>query len=686
MSPIPKKSLLKKFILLEPDVTLEEAGHRLINVAGSELAQWYIVVRLPGRGFSTAKMNELVEMIAQKGTSILSARLEDIPDLQVPHNSIEINSMGLGAAERELYRSPKARLVILDNEEPVGLLTSIPREVVQLPDNLADLFSSPINRDFKSLAENGSVARFLNVCLTNTQRSRAVERFVSLAVQTYYFLRVDIGQLSPESVIVHPVRFPDENLPASQTGWWLEAIAASDEFKIAVERHHFFLPRQGPSWVCHCQPGKAHVCSANERQRFLFIPVTTPAEEGHKTLRLTIYFRKNVVQSLLLTAEVARAEKTGGGYQAQIDFSLTTRLDDMDFLPKRSANILMNQNMNGTHSLIYNGQNSQPFCFSLSDNYMQKIMEELRDLLNKIHYSSSGLLGHKNNYDRNNAKSKSEFIADLAALAETGWELYDAISNKVDLAVNEPGTIQIARAATEFVFPWAFVYDISKESFSPWKNCRLIEQWDGTGPLLPSLDRRCPFENEHTINTLCPYGFWGYRHLLELPPSINAENADKPKQVINKSNEMDFVFIQNTTLDPRMTSEHVTLLEQTLGISFTPITNRIETKTALDKPDFEIVYFYVHGKKLNVNLQSQTSILVGNDEEILPGDIKAWYNYYWRKDPEHWRKSSPLIFINGCHTTDLIRQLACELCGRIQPRRGGWCCWDGNYHFPANCE
>ena len=44
-------------------------------------------------------------------------------------------------------------------------------------------------------------------------------------------------------------------------------------------------------------------------------------------------------------------------------------------------------------------------------------------------------------------------------------------------------------------------------------------------------------------------------------------------------------------------------------------------------------------------------LVVGRDEKIRPDDIIAWEQSGWPED--HWRDTSPLVFINGCHTTDI---------------------------------
>ena len=675
MSPIASGKLditNKHLHKIGPDKILKSVLADLKTKSGGNTSGWYVVLST-GRGkdrkYYVWKSSEL-EGLSPEQAGLKMATLPGLKDAEAPYkNNYELESIEYARDILDNYHNKLGsnRLVILDSQGEIeGLLVSEMKgddtrywtkakpENHFAPDAKPEKLYAPDAKPEKLSAPDAKPARFLNACLEDVEHNQTVLPGFDLVVKGYYDLHVDIGPLSAESAVVNPGSFPEDKLPPSSEGWWLEAIAVSDDFKVDQKRHPFFLPLHGPSWVCTCQPDGPHTCTPLERQSHLVIPLMAPMEPGTHTLRLTIYFKKNALESLLLTAHVSPTRQPGEGYRLVTDYRLTARLDSVDFLPERRLNILVNQNLNGTHRLVINGQAGDPLSFSLGDDAMRKATNTLRLLLNKIHYSKSGLLGHKNNYDEKNAKTKEAFIKDLKALAEKGWELYDVISNKVDLSVDEPATIQIARAASEFIFPWAFIYDIGKESFADWQPCQLLQDWDGKSTLIPSGTRNCPHENNHVENTLCPFGFWGYRHILEQPASINLENTDRMKQVIHTPGQLDFTFIQNTTLDPSTTSLHVAALQKSLGSTWKPVTNRPDVKIALDQEAPEIIYFYVHGKKLAEDSLAPTSLLVGNDEEIQTTDIKAWYKSGWKINPNHWVKSSPLIFINGCHTADLL--------------------------------
>ena len=67
----------------------------------------------------------------------------------------------------------------------------------------------------------------------------------------------------------------------------------------------------------------------------------------------------------------------------------------------------------------------------------------------------------------------------------------------------------------------------------------------------------------------------------------------------------------------------------------------------------ELIYFYCHGmRKPVVGSDQPTPYLeVGESDEIHPEDIVAWRRQWKREDL--WKQTSPLVFINGCHTVEL---------------------------------
>jgi hypothetical protein len=79
----------------------------------------------------------------------------------------------------------------------------------------------------------------------------------------------------------------------------------------------------------------------------------------------------------------------------------------------------------------------------------------------------------------------------------------------------------------------------------------------------------------------------------------------------------------------------------------------LENKVLDDHPD--VVYFYCHGKREDIPGGYPRPLLeIGSDELIAPEDIAAWAEDW---PTGTWLDPRPLIFMNGCHTSELTPDL-----------------------------
>jgi hypothetical protein len=78
---------------------------------------------------------------------------------------------------------------------------------------------------------------------------------------------------------------------------------------------------------------------------------------------------------------------------------------------------------------------------------------------------------------------------------------------------------------------------------------------------------------------------------------------------------------------------------------------------ALAKSKLELVYVYCHGRRdhLPGSDAAIPYLEIGKQERISPGDIATWDVADW--DANHWRETSPLVLINGCHTAELTPEI-----------------------------
>jgi anti-anti-sigma factor len=525
--------------------------------------------------------------------------------------------------------------------------------------------------------------RHVNVCLIRGDKEKTVVPItMNLREGNSYYLRLDIGNLSSDTAVRNPQIFPTQHLPRTETGHWLEVVVVSDDFQVsnsASPRHRYnlFLPKKGASWVCSCSPGGGHVCVKKSRQPYLFVWLLTPSLFPNETvrnarIRIGIYYQKNLVQSQLLTATVGKKEQEGAGYYSDIDYTLTSNLMDLGYLPEeRTINIFTNANADGTHKLVINGREGDAAHFNISEGQMSNAMGAVRRALYDIHIDESegkdpdDLI---NRYDKDNRKSREAFIADLKRLAYLGWVLWtELMSTRPDLLssfqqlLKEPSSIQVSRVGgSTFVFPWALIYDIPVEfdlGYKKYTNCRLLDEWGQAAALIPENSFKCPYENTHKMNVICPFGLWGFKHQIEQPPSM-PKGRGLPGKITIGNEPPEMVMGVGLTLNKKLTEKHKTQMKVRLKKFQVAAKESLnEVKAALKPPKLEVLYFYCHGRrKLLAGSEKPIPLLeLGEDEFIAATDVLAW-SYDWDRET-HWRHTSPLVFINGCNTVELTPDL-----------------------------
>jgi hypothetical protein len=329
-----------------------------------------------------------------------------------------------------------------------------------------------------------------------------------------YDLRFNIGSLAPDRIPdgrgKAPTPIPGAMLPPSIEGHWLDVVVASRDFTIHKSNRKFqvFLPDEGASWVCDCDPKQPHRCSTRNRRPYLLIPVTTPTEPGDCELRVGVYFKKNLLQSCLVRATVSHDRHEG--QSVETDFTLNGTLTELGKLQPKALNILADKIVGGEQGFIINGDFADPVTIRLSEMQLTNAANAARQKLRDIHFTErSSLFGGNqpvNNLDRNNAKSKADFIEDLRQTAPLGYLLWRALfqanpdfqDTLSDDVLREPSTIQIVRASTNFVFPWGLIYDIGLDSdASKHEICKIVDTWHDDKGLPVEGMVKCPHEAEH---------------------------------------------------------------------------------------------------------------------------------------------------------------------------------------------
>jgi hypothetical protein len=464
--------------------------------------------------------------------------------------------------------------------------------------------------------------------------------------------------------------WPDEYLPQREDGHWLQLVAASvDPELVANPIEWIFLPVHGSAWKCDCEPGGSHNCDREDRRDHVDFVVIAPGEPGVAKVRLTAYYELNAVQSLLFTARVGKS----GGTRCVIDYSLTAHLAGVGRLAPRALSIVTNDDAPGTHTLYVNGRADDPYSYTLTDGQIGSTAADAREYL----FRAQVVPKTKDTfaYGRRNEKPRALFLDDLRVLAVIGYSLFSGLFPVVerrkrlvnslrDASAKSDGraVIQVSRTGgSTLAFPWYLVYDIPiTGKGGKARPCSFLEKWDPESSELTTLPTRCPHEDEHGNDVLCPYGFWGFAHIVELPPYVD---PDSPRRNSIREQALDSPLTitvgASPALDRDLTDAHMTALREVFGAKPVPSASGEQMLKALAE-DVDVGYFYCHGDtQVSESGRVMGPLLMFTEiDKVAPRDVYAQADGVW--PDTHWQERRPLIFINGCHTTNLSPEILAQ--------------------------
>ncbi|MFC8716022.1 hypothetical protein [Kitasatospora sp. NPDC057198] len=546
--------------------------------------------------------------------------------------------------------------------EPLGIPTQgvseLPREEPAADEDFDEAADEDFGEDFDEAAGRGAEARFLHLAVVWPHSRRSVPADLFLASGRTYQLRLGIGEpaadnLLPPSSPALP-EGPLDHADDDGRGDWLQVTAVSAELHLPAERYWIFLPLHGDAWVCHCPPGGRHGCAPDHRGRHLHIPFVTPEEPGPARLLLIVSHRGNQLQSATATFSVAAAERPGGATGAVVDHTLTPGFTGLDALPRRAAAVRVGRR-DGAMTVDVTAEDGPAAAFWLSEHQVVAVLEQVRADLLACHSELRVQEGREvrvNLLDRANRKDPDALRRDMTRLARRGWSLYQMVARTrpereaLRRVLDRPSTIQICRTElNDLAFPWALLYDIPVEADAPLGQC---------GPGWEQLRRdptarACPDRTRHPLNTLCPYGFWGFKHIIEQPASVPG-GGRVHLEAGPAGAAPSLTVARSTRFDPTGVERHLAALR-----AFFPDLRVCDRKDAfrlaLTGAPSTGVYFFGHGLPARVGEDTTPTVLeIGHDDRILPEDLAAWGE---APEWEQWARSGgPLVFLNGCHTVD----------------------------------
>ena len=487
-------------------------------------------------------------------------------------------------------------------------------------------------------------SRYANVVLVDCDNLRSLGREYRMKLGDETVLRVDIGPLSPDTLVRRPSEFREDLLPERPEGHWIDVMVSSTEFELeddSTASGRLFLPEA---------KGRART---EDGDVYLYFPMRSPSTAGLAYARIGFYYEGNLLQSYRLVADVGGAMPVYANEEP--DFMLSETMTDVAQLEPRRLSILTNDNADGSHQLVLRGEGTAhkvAATFRLNSSAVGNAVREMRKTL-------------KNIAPTEEERTKKQLIGDMEKLAPLGYNLWTHIMGQIGdqffeiddlLQEGKYPVVQVARPDTAgYVFPWGLLYDIPIDSSEELTPCPIIEKLLEDGAAVTEGTRRCPEAvksgKPHKSNTLCPFGFWGYRYAIEQLSSTKSLVTEIPAP----AGDIEMVAaLTQYKVDTRMLNEHITRLQGNLDRVVMRVGDtRAEIKEHLHDPDLHLVYFYCHG-----NYPGQTGgdtyLGIGNKEMLTGPDFESWRTEWWRQERiKVWDKIRPLIFINACHSVDI---------------------------------
>jgi hypothetical protein len=547
--------------------------------------------------------------------------------------------------------------------------------------------------------------RVLNANFADPKTREVVEPDAALLGGRAYDLLVDIGPRwnTVPSIVQGNAEFPEQALPPTEEGTVLKVMLVSSDFEPRTITAELWLP--SPS-------GRSHPIidgMREERAGPVALRVTAPklptgTDRRRAEARVCIYYGHNLLQSAVISAAISRTAATAEDpNRVEIDFALSGTLHDVEQrfsvrdirFPGEpdtvqhpvALNLALNDDGAGNHRLIVSGDDDLPAGWTAYDPAgASETLKGLRkELLNC--FLKRGKTGEPQPdlaLDSRNGKDFEQFRRDLFVLARLGERLYSEVliaswsedsgmtpkqwERELRSRLSQSRVIQIARTgAAQYTYPWALMYEYPLPGTArDLRWCDVLRQWTDKGIRNGLPETRCPHADDegHQENIVCPYGFWGLKHIIEQPLSVLDRQTGVPRDVATEIPVDGEVLLaagwtSDRELDAQGLDTHRQQLLSVPGIRFSdpqpnPACDVTGVRAVLASPS--VVYFLCHGEYDSVRKEPYLGIGPRDqsaEHRLYPSTIASLTRSPTPPNLDAWETSRPLVFLNGCHTADL---------------------------------
>ena len=416
----------------------------------------------------------------------------------------------------------------------------------------------------------------------------------------------------------------------------LDVVARSQDLGVSPPAQKIRLPKKGDS---------ATVFFAIELTR-----------EGRQSISVDLLYQGHLLQSRRIEVTVAAAPglpTQSGPIKEQEGYLTFTRTAELGAKPltalkesPRQLTIVAERDpQSASIGLRFYDQSRAQLAYQdsrLSEASLTKVLEALRSQLARVMTTYAGP----------GRGTPQELGRSLGALADLGRRFYRALlpglaapaeadshaedTQALRTALVAGGVVQVAPLSAQLSVPWELLYERPIETYRE-ERIRLCTDFAKHGP--DPAD--CP--NQGNPQVVCPYGFWGYRYIIEQLPCRVDRSAEVwttlPLQIDNQA-PLHLLAVINSRLG--RAAAHVEALRALPGLSLQQVDNLLALQSELAAPQqvAEVVYFYTHG---GCDEFGSPYLELAPGSRLQPNDLDAWQVRLPQK---------PLVVLNACDSAN----------------------------------
>ncbi|NTX39182.1 hypothetical protein HUA78_32590 [Myxococcus sp. CA033] len=400
----------------------------------------------------------------------------------------------------------------------------------------------------------------------------------------------------------------------------------------------------------------------------LFFPVRTPSQRGLHRLRCNILHQNTLLQSWLIHAEVGEGSPVQQiALRATQDFVYSRTLEPalLEQLPSPELTLILNGTEDTSHLFIFGDDIKEPLTFDTAE--LKGLVEQGRDRLAEATWGHPRPWNGQAPCRYGDGLDPERLRRDLVELAKTGWRFFSVLVGRLSSDKREefrrsflhPHSLQLAlKESPQAVFPLALVYDYNIDTAHAQERFTLCPDF------LSALEVQRPLEQTDCFisscrhasqrkptQTICPSGFWGFRHELGL--TLSTPSVREPPTAIPYASPRHVAVGLSTDARLILRQAHVRKLCDTIQADWVLRDTRDDVLDLLRATQPHLVYFYCHGGIDPRDRFPYIQVGPSSGPGISRDNLVAY--------SIEWKQSRPLVFINGCHTTALEPEVALNL-------------------------